>query len=129
MRYTPDGTPVCNFSVATNRRWSNPAGEQQSETTWVRCTAWRATAEHVNQYLSRGRQVYVEGRLVVDPETGGPKIWTGNDGQARASFELNVESVMFLGSAPAEGGNATAAPAAAQAAPPAPEFGGEEIPF
>ena len=69
MRYLPDGTPVTNFSVAVNRRWNNADGSPGEETLWFRCTAWRKTAEVVNQYLAKGRQVLVEGRLRPDPDT------------------------------------------------------------
>jgi single-stranded DNA-binding protein len=67
MRYLPDGTPVTNFSVAVNRRWNNADGTPGEETIWFRCTAWRKTAEVVNQYLAKGRQVLVEGRLNSAP--------------------------------------------------------------
>ena len=119
MRYTPDGTPVCNFSVAGNRRWNNADGTQGSETVWFKVTAWRRLAETCNQYLAQGRQVYVEGRIVVDPETGAPKIWSGQDNQPRVSLEVNADSVLFLGG----NGNGAAAPEAA----PAVET--DELPF
>ena len=99
MRYTPDGTPVTNFSVAVNRKWNNSDGSQGEETIWIRCTAWRKTAEVVNQYLTKGRQVLVEGRLRPDPDTGGPRVFTRNDGSPGASYEVTVEQVKFLGSA------------------------------
>ena len=97
MRYTADGTPVTSFSVATNRRWTNQDGSPGKETVWFRVSAWRRLAEICNQYLSKGRQVCIEGRLHPD-ENGGPRIWTGNDGQPRASFEITAQSVQFLGS-------------------------------
>jgi len=97
MRYTPSGVPVTRFSVATNRRWTDGEGNPQEETTWFRVSAWRGLAETCNQYLSKGRQVYVEGRLLPDRETGGPRVWTGNDGVARSSYELNALTVKFLG--------------------------------
>lgn len=125
MRYTPDGTPVTNFSVATNRKWNNPDGSQGEETVWFRVTAWRKLAETCNQYLSKGRQVLVEGRLTPDKTTGGPRIWSGNDGKARASYEVTAESVKFLGGPRGEGGEASAS---VQEAPP-PEMGESEIPF
>ena len=103
MRYTPDGTPVTNFSVAVNRKWNNSDGSQGEETIWLRCTAWRKTAEVVNQYLSKGRQVLVEGRLNPDRETGGPRVYQRNDGSPGASYEVTVETIKFLGSA--QGGN------------------------
>ena len=98
MRYTANGTPVTSFSVATNRRWKNDDGSKGEETVWFRVSAWRGLAEICNQYLSKGRQVFVEGRMRPDPETGGPRIWTGNDGQPRASFEITAQTVQFLGS-------------------------------
>jgi single-strand DNA-binding protein len=97
MRYTPSGQPVTNFSVATNRRWTNTDGTPGEETVWFRVTAWGKLGETCNQYLSKGRQVFVEGRLSPDPETGGPRIWTGQDGVARASFEITAFTVRFLG--------------------------------
>ena len=97
LRYTADGDPVATFSVACNRRWSGADGRQQEETTWYRVSAWRRLAETCAEYLRKGRQVLVEGRLKPDPETGGPRIWTGNDGAARASFEVTAQRVVFLG--------------------------------
>ena len=108
MKYTPDGTPVTNFSVAVNRRWNNSDGSQGEETIWLRCTAWRKTAEVVNQYLAKGRQVLVEGRLNPDRETGGPRVYTRNDGSAGSSYEVTVEQIKFLGSA--QGGNGASTP-------------------
>ena len=97
MRYTEEGTPVTNFSVATNRKWTNAEGTPGEETIWFRITAWGKLGETCNQYLSKGRQVLVEGRLRPDPETGGPRIWTGQDGASRASFEVTALNVRFLG--------------------------------
>lgn len=97
LRYTPTGDPVVTFSVAANRRWTNQDGSPGEETVWFRCTAWRRLAETINQYLSKGRQVYVEGRLTPDKNTGGPRVWVGQNGQARASYEVTVETVKFLG--------------------------------
>lgn len=97
MRYTSEGTPVTTFSVATNRRWNDTKGEPREKTTWFRVTTWRKLAETCNQYLSKGRLVMVEGELEPDRETGGPRLWTGSDGQTRASFEMTAEAVKFLG--------------------------------
>ena len=97
MRYTPSGVPVTRFSVATNYVWTDAEGNQQKETTWFRVSAWRRQAETCNQYLTKGSQVLIEGRLVPDRETGGPRVWTGNDGVARASYELRALTVKFLG--------------------------------
>ena len=97
MRYTPSGVPVTRFSVATNRRWTSADGSPGEETTWFRVSAWRGLAETCNQYLSKGRQVLVEGRLSPDRESGGPRIWTGNDGVPRSSYEITALEVKFLG--------------------------------
>lgn len=124
MRYTGDGTPVTNFSVATNRRWTNADGSPGEETVWFRVTAWRRLAEVCNQYLQKGRQVLVEGRMTADSETGGPRIWTGNDGVTRASFEITALTVKFLGG---RGGAPVSDMSGLPEEPPAePE---EEIPF
>ena len=120
LRYTPEGTPVTNFSIAANRRWNGADGEQNEETVWFRVTAWRRMAEVCNEHLKKGRQVLVEGRLIPDPETGGPRIWTGKDGAARASFEVTAISVRFLG-------GQGASPAETPDAPE--EATGADIPF
>ena len=99
MRYMSDGQAVTNFSLACNRRWNDRAtGQQQEEVTWYRVSVWGRQAEAANQYLSKGRQVLVEGRLRPDPNTGGPRLWTRNDGSVGASFEVVADRVQFLGS-------------------------------
>ncbi|MBN1262134.1 MAG: single-stranded DNA-binding protein [Anaerolineae bacterium] len=124
MRYTPDGTPVTNFSVATTRKWNNPDGSQGEETIWVRVTVWRRQAEIAAQYLSKGRLVLVEGRLTPDRNSGGPRIWTAQDGSPRASFEMTADRVIFLGGRDSGGGAAESASDSGQAYYPE-----EEIPF
>ena len=97
MRYMSDGRPVTNFSMATNRRWTDrSSGQQVDETTWFRVSVWGPQAETVNQYLSKGRRVLVEGRLRPD-ENGGPRLFTRQDGTVGASFEITADSVQFLG--------------------------------
>ena len=123
MRYTADGTPVTSFSVATNESWSDrETGERRERTTWWRVSAWRKLAEICNEYLSKGRQVLVEGTMAVDPETGRPRIWTGQDGQPRASFELKALTVKFIGGR----GDAAAGPSTPQEEAPASE---DDLPF
>jgi single-strand DNA-binding protein len=97
MRYTPDGTPVTSFSIATNRRWTNSDGSQGEETVWFRVTVWRKQAEIAAKYLAKGRQVMVEGRMTPDRATGGPRVWTAQDGTPRASFEVTADRIIFLG--------------------------------
>jgi single-strand DNA-binding protein len=96
MRYTPDGTAVTSFSIATNRRWTNSDGSQGEETVWFRVTVWRRQAETVAKYLAKGRQVMVEGRMTPDRATGGPRVWTSQDGTPRASYEVTADRVIFL---------------------------------
>jgi single-strand DNA-binding protein len=98
MRYTPTGQAVTSFSVATNRQYVNSNGETIKETAWFRVSVWGKQAESCNQYLKKGARVLVEGRLTPDPATGGPRIWTGQDGQPRASFEITAQVVRFLSS-------------------------------
>ncbi len=123
MRYTQDGTPVTNFSVATTRKWSRQDGTQVDETVWFRVSAWRRQAETCNEYLKKGSPVLIEGRLTAN-EFGSPRIWTTSAGESRASFELRALTVKFL---PGRGDSA-AGPGAADAPPP-PEPGEDEIPF
>jgi len=89
MRYTPQGTPVTNFSVAVNRYFNDSNGERQSETEWFRVEAWRQLAEVCNQYLAKGSRAYIEGRFRS-------RTWQGNDGQTRYSSEIVAERVIFL---------------------------------
>lgn len=97
MRYTPSGQAVTNFNVATNRQYTGSDGQTVKETTWFRVSVWGKQAESCNQYLKKGRMVLVEGRLMPDPKTGGPKIWQGQSGPG-AAFEVNANMVRFLSS-------------------------------
>jgi single-strand DNA-binding protein len=89
------GTPVCNFSVAANRRWTDGDGEPQQETTWFRVSAFGRLAEACAEHLARGRLVLVEGRLRPDGD-GNPRTWIGDDEQPRASFDVAAQTVRFL---------------------------------
>jgi single-strand DNA-binding protein len=125
MRYTQSGQAVTNFNVATNRRWTDNSGNRQEETVWFRVSVWGRQAETCNQYLSKGRRVLVEGRLHADPETGGPRIWTDQNGQPRASYELSGFNVTFLGG-PGDDSSFDDTSGGAQEAPGIAE---DEIPF
>lgn len=125
MRYTADGTPVTSFSVATNRRWNNQDGSRGEETVWFRVSVWRRQAEIAAQYLSKGRQVMVEGRMTADKATGGPRVWTGQDGTPRASYEITADRIVFL-----QGGGDAGSRGGAQPDMGGPEYTPEdEIPF
>ena len=127
MRYTPGGQAVTNFSVATNRQYTSSNGEKVKETVWFRVSAWGRQAETVNQFLKTGSQVLVEGRITPDKATGGPRIWTRQDGTPASSFEITAERVVFLGG---RGDGAGSAPDAYQGAPVEPEGAlDDDIPF
>ena len=107
MRYTPAGQAVTSFSVATNRKYTDKSGAAVSETAWWRVEAWGKTAEITNEYLKKGSEVLVEGRIKVDPATGGPRVWQNKEtGAYQASLELTAENVRFLGKTKAQGGDA-----------------------
>jgi len=96
MRYTPSGQAVTNFSVATNRQYTGSDGQRVDETIWFRISAWGRQAETCNQYLKMGSKVLVEGRLTADSASGGPRIWTRQDGTPAASYEISAGTVQFL---------------------------------
>jgi len=105
MRYTPSGQAVTSFSIAVNESYTSANGEKVKRTIWFRVTAWGKQAEICNQYLKKGQQVLVDGRMSADPATGGPKIWTKQDGSSGSSFEVTASTVRFLSSrGDAEGG-------------------------
>ena len=105
MRYMPDGTAVTNFSIVTSRRWTGADGQPRDETTWFRIEVWRKQAETANQYLSKGSNVLVEGRIKGDPNTGGPRLWTRQDGSIGANFEVVADTVRFLSARGEDGGS------------------------
>lgn len=104
VRYTPSGAAVGNFSVATSESWNDKSGQKQERTEWHRVVVWGKTAEHCAQYLTKGRQVYVEGRLQT-------RQWQDKDGQTKYTTEIQAQTVQFLGS----GQNASAGGASAGA--------------
>jgi single-strand DNA-binding protein len=108
MRYTPSGQAVTSFSVAVNESYTSANGEKVKRTIWFRVTAWGKQAEICNQYLKKGSQVLVDGRMSADPATGGPKIWKKQDGSSGSSFEVTASTVRFLSSrTDADGGPAS----------------------
>jgi single-strand DNA-binding protein len=103
MRYTPSGTPVTSFSLAVNNSRRDSNGEWTEETEWFRVTAWERIAESVNQYLAKGRRVFVDGRLST-------RQYTSSSGEARTSLEVRAYKVMFLDSPGGESTGAGAPP-------------------
>ena len=122
-RFTPSGKQVTNFSIPTHRIFSNGNGEKVKETVWFRVSAWGRQAETCHEFLKKGSLVLVEGRMIPDPTTGGPRIWNRQDGSPGASFELNAGSVQFL----AFYGNG--APEEYVAVPDIDEITDDDIPF
>ena len=120
LHFTDGGKAVTQFGLATNRRWTGANGQTQEETTWFQIITWGNLAETCNKHLSKGRQVFVEGRLTVDRESGGPRIWADQNGNVRASFEVTALEVKFLGRKPT---STTDEPG------PGAEPIGDEIPF
>ena len=96
MRYTPSGQAVTSFSVAVDESYTGNDGQRVKRTAWFRISTWGKQAETCNQYLHKGSKVLVEGRLVPDQATGGPRIWTRQDGTSGASYEVNAQTVRFL---------------------------------
>ncbi len=91
MRYTPTGRAVTTFRIAVSRTWKDPStGEQQQDTQWVRVVAWAQLAEICARYLSKGRQVYIEGRLQT-------RTWDTPDGSRRSITEVVAQDVILLG--------------------------------
>ena len=90
LRYTPQGDAVCDFSVAVNDRKRDKAGDWQDITTWFKVTFWGKQGENASKYLTKGRQVYVEGRLHLDE-------WTDRDGNARQTLAIRGSELQFLG--------------------------------
>ena len=118
LRYTPGGTAVANFTVATNEVWKDKEGNKQEHTEWHRVVAWGKLAEIAGEYLRKGRQVYIEGSIRS-------RTYKDKDGNERTAVEIRADNMVMLGrqeAAPAEG------KAASEAAPPAyaPD---DDIPF
>jgi len=96
LSYTPNQTAVVDFGLAVNRRWKSREGEDRDETCFVDCRAFGRMAENINKYLSKGRPVFVEGRLTFDS-------WTAQDGTKRSRHRVTVENFQFLPSGPGAG--------------------------
>ena len=99
LRYTPQGTPVCDFSVATTERRKDKSGEFQDSTTWFKVTFFGRLAEVANQYLTKGKQVYLEGRLTQ-------REWQDREGTTRTSLEVTGSDLQFIGPRSDEGSGA-----------------------
>ena len=96
MRYTPSGQAVTSMNVASNRTYKNADGTNVKETIWFRVSVWGKQAETVSQYLHKGSKVLIEGRLVPDQSTGGPRVFARQDGTTGSSFEVTAQVVRFI---------------------------------
>ena len=123
VRYTADGTAVANFSIATSDEWKDKeSGEKKERTEWHRIVAWRRLGEICGEYLSKGRQVYVEGKLQT-------RSWE-KDGVKRYTTEIVATDVQFLGGR--DSGNAVRSTSASDEGsfgPPIPDHQDDDIPF
>ena len=108
LRYTPQGVAVCDFSIATNERKRDKSGEFQEVATWFRVTLWRQQAENAAKYLSKGRQVYIEGRLSLEE-------WTDRDGNTRQTLQVQGTDMQFLGGRGDGGGQESGAGSSGEA--------------
>jgi single-strand DNA-binding protein len=89
LRYTPSGTAVCSFSIATNRNWTTDSGEKKEEVEFHRIVAWNKLAELCSQFLTKGRKVFVEGRLTT-------RSWTAQDGTQKQTTEIIINDMILL---------------------------------
>ena len=129
LKYTPSNMAVANIGLAVGRRYKTKDGEQREETTFVDCEAWSRTAELMNQYLSKGRPVFIEGRLKLDQ-------WQDKDGSNRSKMKVVIENFQFIDSRPSSndgGGGQSNAPttagATAAGGPVHEPIGEDDIPF
>jgi single-strand DNA-binding protein len=124
LRYTPSGVAVANLNIATNEMWTDKSGEKKERTEWHRVVVWGKQAEVLNSYLSKGRQVYVEGSLQT-------RSWDDKSGTKRYTTEVRANRVLMLGK-PEPGAKGAAPPPNSEVEPPAgpdPEYPEDDIPF
>lgn len=125
LRYTSSGQPVCDMRVATQETWKGRDGEKKERTEWHRVVVWGKQGENVSKYLSKGRQVYVEGRIQT-------RSWEDREGQKRYTTEIVANNVVFLqGGGRRGGGGGTNEPPPLDDfdAPPQNDDGDDDIPF
>lgn len=122
LRYTSGGTPVADLRLATSRKWTDKSGQQQEDTQWHRVVVWGKQGETCKEYLSKGRQVYVEGRLQT-------RQWEDRDGNKRWTTEVVAENVRFLGGGGRGGGGGFDGPPPPDDRDAPAEMGDDDIPF
>jgi single-strand DNA-binding protein len=131
IRFTPSGAAVANFSLATNESWNDKSGQKQERTEWHRVVVWGKLAQLCGEYLSKGRQAYIEGRLQT-------RQWQDKEGQTKYTTEVIANNIQFLGGPNSERGAAAGAGASGGGKPQddfsqvkmeEPSFTEEDIPF
>ncbi len=122
LSYTPNQTAVVDFGLATNRKWTGQDGSQREETCFVDCRAFGKPAETINKYLSKGRMVFIEGRLTFDS-------WTAQDGTKKSRHRVTVENFQFLGSGAPPGDKQNNANNAAEGSDESHPVSNDDIPF
>lgn len=122
MRYTPSGRPVTTFTVAAGRSWNTANGERRSETEWFNVVAWGNLAEFCKQYLTKGQQVYVEGRLQT-------RRWEDKEGVKHSVVEVVASELMMLGERRGANHEPPVAGEPASEFPPEPPSEEDEFPF
>src|SRR5581483_8593981 len=125
VRFTPSGSAVANFNVATNESWNDKNGQKQERTEWHRIVVWGKLAQLCGEYLSKGRQVYVEGRMQT-------RQWQDKEGQTKYTTEVIANTIQFLGAGGERGAGAgleNAPPPSAGVKMEEPSFAEEDIPF
>jgi single-strand DNA-binding protein len=121
IRYTPSGAEVANFRIATSESWTNKNGEKEERTEWHRIVAWRGLAKICGEYLSKGKLVYIEGKIRN-------RSWEDKEGNKRTTTEIEATEMRMLGGGGGEAERRTKEPEA-DYTPPAPKEGEEDIPF
>lgn len=124
MKFLPSGEATLQFSIASDRTFNDKNNARIKETTWFRCQLFGKGAQALNDYLTKGTMVLVEGRLRIDPKTGGPNIWKRQDGAHAAAFEIVVGTVRLLG-----GGSRDAQPESNISTAPVSAHANDDIPF
>jgi len=127
LRYTPGGSPVATLNLATTEIWNDKAGQRQEKTEWHRIVLWGKTAESLNEYLTKGKQIYVEGRLQT-------RQWDDKDGNKRYTTEIRGDRIVLLGGGGGGGGarqqaRGAAAPTEDPMGEPVSELTDDDIPF
>ena len=126
VRYTPGGLAVANFSLATSETWTNKEGEKETRTEWHKIVAWGRLGEICGEYLSKGRQVYIEGRIQT-------REWEDREGNKRYTTEINASQMIMLGSRDFTGESRPSSSADIQMPgvpePPISETKDDDIPF